>query len=255
MKRFSNRPLVPVAALNPLRRAATNLRMTSLANTSRSAAALAFVTGLAVAGCAGCSSSTASPGNGSTGTAGSAECKTGTEAPYANPAGTPLTLPAGIAVEGDISGDVNGPCVDKSIVENASDIDIACVGLRNATGAEVVVTFPAGLTFVAKRTTTQNGMIIHSHDLTVPAGAVKYFYFRTASLNQACDPSGAGDVYTLGNVTTDPKLLEVLMLAKPKKISGDIGAEIVGRMIWDITDGPGSITDEHRMQLAAAPNL
>ena len=47
----------------------------------------------------GCSSSTASNGNGTgtgtSGSAGSAQCKTGTEAPYANPAGTPLTLPAG----------------------------------------------------------------------------------------------------------------------------------------------------------------
>jgi hypothetical protein len=228
--------------------------MTSLANTSRCAVALALVVGLAAAGC---SSSTASNGNGPSGlaAAGSAECKTGTEAPYATPAGTAFTLPAGIAVEGDISGNPDLHCADESAVENASDLDLACVGLRNTTAADVVVTFPAGLTFVAKTATTQNGIIIHSHDLTVPASALKYFYFRPASLNQACDPSAPADVYTLGNVTTDPKLVEILTLAKNKKVSGDIGAEVVGRMIWDITDGPGAITDEHRMQLAAAPDL
>ena len=256
MKPFPNRPPATVAALNPLRRAAMNLVMISLAKTSRCAAALALVMGVAAAGC---SSSTGNTGNGTSGTsgtsgsAGSAQCKTGTEAPYANPAGTALTLPAGITVEGDISSDVDVHCADKTAIENASDLDLACVGLRNATGAEVVVTFPAGLTFVAKTPTTQNGMIIHSHDLTVPANALKYFYFRPASLNQACDATGTKDAYTLGNVTTDPKLVEILTLAKNKKVDGDVGAEVVGRMIWDVTDGNG-VTDEHRTQLMMAPD-
>lgn len=226
--------------------------MTSLAKTHRrnGAAALALVVGLAAAGC---SSSTGSTGT-SGGAAGSATCKTGTEAAYANPAGTAFTLPAGITVEGDISSNVDLHCADKTPIENASDLDFACIGLRNTTAAEVPLTFPAGLTFVAKTVTTQNGMIIHSHDVTVPASTVKYFYFRLASLNQACDATGTADVYTMGNVTSDAKLVEILGLAKTKKIDGDVGAEVVGRMIWDVTDGNG-ITDEHRSQLAAAPDL
>jgi len=254
MKPFPNRPPVTVAALNLSERAATKRLMTSRAKTSRrlAPAALAVALGLAAAGC---SSSTGNTGAGTSDTAaGSAACKTGKEAPYATPAGTPFSLPAGVTLEGDISGDVDVHCADKSAVENASDLDLACVGLRNATAAEVMVTFPAGLTFVAKTPTTQNGIIIHSHDVTVPAGAVKYFYFRPASLNQACDPTSTKDVYTLGNVTTDPKLVEILTLAKNKKVNGDIGAEVVGRMIWDVTDGNG-VTDEHRTQLMMAPDM
>ncbi len=208
--------------------------------------------GLAAAA-SGCSSSTGSTSGGTSG-AGSAGCKTGTEAPYANPAGTPFTLPAGVTVEGDISSNVDLNCGGKSPIENASDLDLACIGLRNTGTSEVMLTFPAGLTFVAKKATTQNAILIHSHDVTVPAGKVSYYYFRPASLNQACDPTSTTDSYAFGNVTTDPKLVEVLTLAKNKKVDGDLGAEIVGRMIWDITDGSG-ITDERRMQLAAAPDL
>jgi hypothetical protein len=226
--------------------------MTSLAKTQgrNGVAALALVVGLAVAGC---SSSTASTGtSGSSGA--SATCKTGTEAPYATPAGTPFTLPAAITVEGDLSSDIDVHCAGKTALENASDLDFVCIGLRNTTAADVALTFPAGLTFVAKTVTTQNGMTIHSHDVTVPASSVRYFYFRLASLNQACDAAGTQDVYTVGNVTNDAKLVEILGLARTKKIDGDVGAEVVGRMIWDVTDGNG-ITAEHRSQLAAAPDL
>ena len=226
--------------------------MTSLAKNHgcNAAGTLALLMGLVAAGC---SSSTGSTGT-SGGAASGATCKTGTEAAYATPAGTPFTLPAGITVEGDISSNVDLHCADKTALENASDLDFACIGLRNTTTAEVPLTFPAGLTFVAKTVTTQNGMTIHSHDVTVPASTVKYFYFRLASLNQACDATGTQDVYTFGNVTNDAKLVEILGLAKTKKIDGDVGAEVVGRMIWDVTDGNG-ITDEHRSQLAAAPDL
>jgi hypothetical protein len=226
--------------------------MTSLAKIHgrNGAAALALVVGLAAAGCSSSTGSTGTSGS----SAGSASCKTGTEAPYANPAGTPFALPAGITVEGEVSSNIEVHCADKTAIENASDLDFVCIGLRNTTAAEVPLTFPAGLTFVAKTVTTQNGMTIHSHDVAVPASTVKYFYFRLASLNQACDAAGTQDVYTVGNVTNDAKLVEILGLAKTKKIDGDVGAEVVGRMIWDVTDGNG-ITAEHRSQLAAAPDL
>jgi hypothetical protein len=254
MKSFSKVAAADVAALKPRWRAATNVVMTALANSSRRSSLVVLVVGLAAAGC---SSSTGSNGSGTSDGAGALECKAGSEAPYATPAGAPMAFPAGVTVEGDIGGDLSGDtkahCKNAVDVEYASDLILACVGLRNATAADVKVTFPAGLTFVAKAQQTANGIIVHSHDVTVPAG-LTYFAFRPASLNQACSPGSATDTYALGNVTNDAKLLEVLGLAKTKKINGDLGAEIVGRMIWDITDGSG-VTDEHRMQLAAAPNL
>ncbi len=229
--------------------------MSSLANACRRPYLLALVVGVAAAGC---SSSTGSSGSGTSGGGdGMLQCKAGSEAPYANPAGAPMAFPAGVTVEGDIGGDLSGDtkahCKNADDVEYASDLVLACVGLRNSTTADVVVTFPAGLTFVAKTQATENGILVHSHNVTVPAG-LSYYAFRPASLNQACSPGSTTDTYAFGNVTNDAKLLEVLGLAKTKKINGDLGAQIVGRMIWDITDGSG-VTDEHRMQLAAAPDL
>lgn len=249
MKPFSNLPVVRDAALNPAGGAATNLAMTSLVKTSPRLHLLALAAALAVAGC---SSSSGGSGDGSSAEEGT--CKTGKEAAFANPAGTPLVLPAGVTIEGELTGDVDVSCKGKSYVEYGSDLILVCVGLKNSTTAEVAVTMPAGLSFIAKNPATQNGIILHSHVLKVPAGGVAHFYFRPFSLNRACGPGGADDRYTMGNVVTDPRIAEVISLAATKVINGDEGAYVLGQMLWDITDGDG-ITDEHRTQLKQVKDL
>lgn len=252
MKRFSNDAAATVAALNRRFEAATNSLMI-FATTLRSPCSFAVVLTMSAFAVAGCSSSTSSTSGGTSG-AGAATCKAGPEAAYANPAGTPLSLPAGVTVEGDISGDIDAKCPDKNDLEYGSDLVLACVALRNAGTTDATVTLPAGLTFIAKTPTTTNGIILQSHDVTVPAGSVKHLYFRPFSLNRACDAGGPNDAYAFGNVTTDAKLREVIMLASTKQIDGDVGSVALGNMIWDITEGSGGITDEHRADLMKAPN-
>jgi|GEM_PF-3247799 len=249
MKPFSNLPVVRDAALNPAGGAATNLPMTLLAKTSPRLHLLAVTAALAAAGCSPSNSASSGPGTAAGGT-----CKAGTEAAFANPAGTPLALPAGVTIEGELTGDVDVSCKGKTYVEYGSDLILVCVGLKNSTTAEVEVTMPAGLSFIAKNPATQNGIILHSHVLKVPAGAVAHFYFRPFSLNRACAPGGTDDRYTMGNVVTDPRIAEVISLASTKVINGDDGAYVLGQMLWDITDGDG-ITDEHRTQLKQAKDL
>ncbi len=202
---------------------------------------------------AGCSSSSSSNG---TGTAGGAtgECKTGKNAAYANPAGTPFTLPAGVVLEGEMTGDVEANCGSSSIVERGSDLVSICIGLKNTTTADVTVTFPAGLVFLAKDPAAQNAIILQSHDLKVPAGEVAYFYFRPFCLNEHCIYGRKEDRYTFGNVTSDPKLKEIIALAATKELDGTVGSAVFARVIWDVTDGDG-ITAEHRANLKDAKEL
>lgn len=222
--------------------------MTRLASTSRPLHVLALVTAFAVAGC---SSNSNGPGDGA---AGGGTCKTGIEADFANPAGTPFTLPAGVTVDGELTGDIDAACPNKTAIEYGSDLILVCVGLKNTTGADIEVTMPAGLVFLAKNPATQNGIILHDHVLEVPAGKVAHFYFRPFSLNRACEAGGMNDRYTIGNVASDPRIREVVMLAATKVIDGDEGAYALGQMLWDITDGNG-ITEEHRTLLKNAKDL
>jgi len=201
-----------------------------------------------------CSSSTASTGPGASGADGAA-CKTGKNAPFAAPAGTPFTLPTGVTLEGgEMTGDVQQNCGDQSFVEYGSDLISVCVGLRNTTGADITVTIPAGTVFLVKDPAGQNGIILQSHDLQVPAGQVAYFYFRPFCINEHCIYGRKEDRYTFGNVASDPKIAELIALAKTKSLKPDSDALVAfGPSVWDITDGDG-LTAEHRAQIAMLPN-
>jgi len=248
MNSFSNALSGVDAALNSQGGAATTSGMTRLANASRYVKLAAVVTAFSVAGCSS-SSSGSSSGSGDDTT-----CKTGKEAAFANPAGTPLALPAGVSVDGEITGDIDAACPAKNVLENGGDVLLVCVTLKNTTAADVMLTLPAGLTFIAKDPATMNGIILHDHAAKVPANGVVHLYFRPFSLNRACMPGGKEDRFTLGNVVSDPRLREVISLAATKRIDGDAGAYALGQMIWDITDENG-ITDEHRALLKNAADL
>jgi hypothetical protein len=250
------------AALNSIRGAATNRSMTHLpkafrgarmTRSSRVTRATARALALALL-IAGCSSSSNTGSEGSAASAGSGDCKTGKNAPFATPAGTPFTLPTGVVLEGEMTGDVDPHCSGKSFVEYGSDLISICVGLRNTTAADITVTIPAGLVFLAKDPAAQNGIILQSHDLKVPAGAVAYFYFRPFCLNEHCLFGRKEDRYTFGNVVSDPRLLEIIGLARTKKLDGGVGSFVFAQVIWDVTGGDG-ITAEHRAQLGDAKDL
>lgn len=254
MKRFSNPGATSDVALSSPDRAATKRLMSHLSNTTRAsrtsafrvARAAAFVTAMVLTGC----SSSSDTGSASS-AEGSGDCKTGANAAFANPAGTPFTLPAGIALEGEMTGDVEANCEGKSFVEYGSDLISICVGLRNSTNAAITVTIPAGLVFLAKDPASQNGIVLHSHDLEVPAGGVAYFYFRPFCLNEHCIYGRKQDRYTFGNVASDAGLREIIALADKKSIDSNISAYVLGQMIWAVTGGK-SITDEQRTQLNEA---
>jgi hypothetical protein len=248
------------AALKSIQGAATNRPMTHLpkafrgactTRSSRVTRATAFALALLIAGC---SSSSNTGSEGSAASAGSGDCKTGKNAPFATPAGTPFTLPTGVVLEGEMTGDVDVSCSGKSFVEYGSDLISICMGLRNTTAADITVTIPAGLVFLAKDPAAQNGIILHSHDLKVPAGAVAYFYFRPFCLNEHCLFGRKEDRYTFGNVVSDPRLLEIIGLARTKKLDGGVGSFVFAQVIWDVTGGDG-ITAEHRAQLSDAKDL
>src|SRR5947208_3215810 len=138
---------------------------------------------MAVVVLAACSSSISNAGSSSGdpadgGSVSMGDCKAGKNAAWATPSGTPFTLPTGVTLAGEITGDVEPNCGPKSFVEYGGDYLPVCIGLKNTTTAEITVTLPAGLTFIPKDPMAQNGIILQSHDLTVAAGETAYFSFR-----------------------------------------------------------------------------
>ncbi|MBX3190329.1 MAG: hypothetical protein KF819_25240 [Labilithrix sp.] len=193
---------------------------------------------------AACSSNDAGDGGG---------CKVGANAAYANPAGTPFALPAGVEQVGEITGDFSTPeCETAEDVEYGGDLLPACVGLKNTTGAEIVVKIPAGLFFISEDPEVQNGIILQDHDLTIPAGATKYFRFDLFCANKNCIFGSKASRFTFGNVTNDPLLRELVDLAKNKVLRRSTGSKtayVFGQAIWDVTEGLG-LSAERKKELA-----
>jgi hypothetical protein len=226
--------------------------MTYLARLARFAPALALVT------IAACSSSSGDGGGGTSGSGGTADCKTGKNAPYATPAGTPFALPAGVTLKNDeITGDFEPDCkAESDPIEYGSDLIIACMGFTNTTTAAITLKLPAGLFFLVKAPEGQNGLMLQDHELTLPAGQTSFFKINLFCANKHCVYGRRTDRYTFGNVTNDPKLRELVDLAK--KVRLEFGhtdeAYAFGQAIWDITDGDG-VTAEHRALIAGLPTI
>jgi hypothetical protein len=201
---------------------------------------------------AACSSSSSNSG-GATGDGATGDCKVGTNAPFATPAGTPFTLPAGVALDGEISGDIEAGCASAPLIEYGGDLLPACLPLKNTTGADITVKIPAGLTFLAKNPETQNGIILQDHELVIPAQSSVVFQLRLFCLNEHCVYGTKADRFTFGNVTSHPGLLEIIGIARNKKIEQGVSAYVFGQLVWDVTDHEG-ITDEHRALLASVPD-
>ena len=252
MKHFPMPASAFAAALNRPREAATKIGMTYLARLARIVPAAALVM------IAACSSSSADGGGGGGGTGGTGDCKTGKNAPYATPAGTPFALPAGVTLQNDeITGDFAADCKEESSpIEYGGDLIIACMGFTNTTAAAITLKLPAGLFFLVKAPEGQHGLMLQDHELTLPAGQTSFFKINLFCANKHCVYGRRTDRYRFGNVTSDPKLRELVDLAK--KVSLQFGdtdeADAFGQAIWDITDGDG-VTAEHRALIAKLPPL
>lgn len=208
-----------------------------------------------------------SPGSGTPsgeGGGGGAGCKTGANAPFATPAGTPFALPAGVTLEGgEATGDLSGVCEQRSssLIEYGGDLLPVCLSLVNGTDADITFTLPAGLFFLSKAADGQNGIMLHDHVITVPAKDTLYVRINLFCANKHCYFGRATDRYTFGNVTNDPKLLELIALAAKVNLGDAVdgdndsrsdAAYAFGQGVWEITEG-GTLSDETRALIADLP--
>jgi hypothetical protein len=223
---------------------------------ARPFSALGLAVVVLLAGCSGCSSSTSSATASGSGS-GSGDCKAGKNAAFAAPAGAPFALPAGLTLSGEITGDFQPTCTLQSDpIEYGGDALIMCLGLKNATAAEIKVKLPAGLFFLAKAADGANGLILQDHVLTVAANTTTYFKFNLFTANKTCSVGRATDRYAFGNVTSDAKLGELIALASHVALTyghtDEAGAFV--QAVWDITDGDG-VTADHRAAIDRLPKI
>jgi hypothetical protein len=159
-------------------------------------------------------------------------------------------LPGGIEIVQPIQG-YDSDCIPPeqlSQEEKGSGALVRlCLVLRNTTSQSSRVELPPGLTFVSDKRTTQNGLLIQDVTLQVPAKQSLHVPLHLYCLNENRAPSAPWDTFTLGPVSQDPELREIITLVEDRFLPVP-GLTEVQSAVYHVTDGAG-LTAQDRESL------
>lgn len=195
-------------------------------------------------------------GSGSSGTGGGgAVDRAGIGPVPGTPVGTAYALPAGVQLDKPIKGD-DTYCVPRQQAtqekKGSGGLVRLCLGFRNSNPNQpITVVLPPGLIFVSDKDVTQNGIVLTTTSIEVPAGGGPlYVPVYVYCLNKNRSPTaGSQDTYSLGPVTQDGPILDLIELLKGKTLPlVEVGSVQEG--LWDITDRNG-LTPEHRQAISS----
>jgi hypothetical protein len=179
-----------------------------------------------------------------------------------DPEGTPFSLPEGIVLEKMRFSDT---CYEQNW-RNRSGIGRGvyfCMTLTNTTNQPRPVRLPPYIIFISKTVKVQNGILLFPYEYMVPARLTVTFLVEAFCLNKQRDPARWGDEFKLGPVSDNAELKKVAAaLAGKEQVLQITGFEdnasfakkvndqtTVCKAIWEITEGSGKLTEEHRQAL------
>jgi hypothetical protein len=168
------------------------------------------------------------------------------------PEGTPFSPPAGLTVVQPIAG-YDGQCASDDEARGTGLTVRLCFTLINTSAQAQTLSMPAGLVFVAQQNVVQNGMLLQPESITVPAGQTLTVPLFLYSINLSRNVSAPEDTFSLGPITQDTALREVLQLVANKDLSEPLDAASVQNAVWHVTDGDG-LTANDRSTISAIPN-
>ena len=161
------------------------------------------------------------------------------------PVGTVYTLPTGVELQKPTKGD-DPFCIPVDQKEKdkkgSGGLVRLCLNFRNTnTQVPITVVFPPGLVFISDSDATQNGILIQTTSIEVPAGRTQFFVpLYLYCLNKDRYPtSGGQDTYSMGPVTQDSSMLELTGLLQSKTLPLVESNNTVQEAVWHITDGSG----------------
>jgi hypothetical protein len=141
----------------------------------------------------------------------------------------------------------NGPYLVNVIVE-----------ITNPGPTPIELVIPAGQTFVATPPFFQDGIAMERLAATIAPGTTRRFVLFLFCIEHGGDGSNTGTTYTLGPITTNAQLLDLIALTTDKlgasRDPQHIKTDAVQSAVWEITDFSGALTEEGRNILIALLN-
>jgi len=113
-----------------------------------------------------------------------------------------------------------------------------CLIFHNRTNSPITVTLPPGLLLVATNDDVQNGIVIQTTTIVVPAGERYFAPLFAYCVNENRSTTGNEDRYELGPVIQNKDFQEVYALLEGKRLSREAAARVQG-VIHDVAQAQG----------------
>jgi len=218
--------------------------------------------------------------------------------------GTPFTLPNGVKLSGDITGsgyqdnywdwssidqapqyqfvNKNGEVEMRThtMLRSANDSPVIhyygsgygfvdlLITLSNTSSSSITVTFPAGTILISASGECQNGILLQTVIITIPANSDYVICLGLYCGNLTKHAASNEDVYKFGVISDAQPLIDLCNLLKNKKIdissfspasNDDYNAycDIVGELqnfVWMITDIGMALSDDNISYINSLPN-
>jgi len=129
-----------------------------------------------------------------------------------------------------------------------------CLVFRNSTGKPINLQFPPGLIFEAESIKVQNGMVVQTASIEVPAKPVSYVPIMLDCTNVSRAPTAAahGVPFRLGPVIRYPHIVEALQLLADRDLSEPLDAAMAHAVLGELHDGD-PLEGWMRQQIADLP--
>jgi hypothetical protein len=163
----------------------------------------------------------------------------------AAPVGTAWNLPAGLELDDPIKGH-NAAFPENCKREDekdpppprgSGDLIQVCMGFNNTTDQTIPLRMPPGLILVSDSAEVQNGILVTSVEVQVPARQQLFVPVRLYCLNASRSANGLFDTFRKGPVTEYSNFKELFTLLATKQVPVEDGTNNLQEVVWNLSRG------------------
>lgn len=158
--------------------------------------------------------------------------------------GVVMCAPGPFEVRGEIRGCAGEPGCDAPSEMLGSGILLVAIAVEigNSGNQPITVNIPSGFVFTSITDKVQDGLLLDALTVQVPAAASVRFALSLYCLQVLREAASSSARYRADTVTTDPGLLAIVNLPRPRAVvNASNTAYVTQQALWEVTDGRGPL--------------
>jgi len=159
--------------------------------------------------------------------------------------GIVMCAPGPFEVRGEIRGCAGEPGCSTPDEMRGSGLLLVALGVEigNSGNLPVTITIPSGFVFVSTTGEFQDGLLLDTLAVQVPAGGSVRLALSLYCLQGLREAASTSATYRASAVTTDAGLLAIVNLPRPRPVANlSNTAYVTQQALWEVTDGRGPLS-------------